>query len=129
MDEDGPISRDLHTKTGNSFGNITDNMNLTNLMSDPLGTDIVAGLTGPTDAQSLPTDSTENMGQPPQVDFNGGDGKSPTYTPEDEKSDEFNADELSVEGLMEKVKNIPWWGWLVGASAVVGGATVYNKMK
>ena len=129
MDDDGPISRDLHTQTGNSFGNITDNMNLANLMSDPLGTDIVAGLTGPTDAQSLPTDSTENMGQPPQVDFNGGDGKSPTYTPEDEKPEEFDAEELSVEGLMERVKNIPWWGWLVGAGAVVGGATVYNKMK
>jgi len=129
MDDDGPISRDLHTQAGNSFGNITDNLNLANLMSDPLGTDIVAGLTGPTDAQSLPTDSTENMGQPPQVDFNGGDGKSASYTPEDEKPEEFGADELSVEGLMERVKNIPWWGWLVGAGAVVGGATVYNKMK
>ena len=44
MDDDGPISRDLYTQTGNSFGNITDNMNLANLMSDPIGTDIVAGL-------------------------------------------------------------------------------------
>ena len=68
-----------------------------------------ASILTPTDAQSLPTDSTEIMGQPPQV--------------------EFNADELSVEGLMERVKNIPWWGWLVGAGAVVGGAKVYNKMK
>ena len=109
MDDDGPITRDLHTQTGNSFGNITDALNLANLMSDPNGTDIVAGLTGPINAQSLPTDSIENMGQPPQVNF--------------------NADELSVEGLMERVKNIPWWGWLVGAGAVVGGATVYNQMK
>lgn len=129
MHDDGPITRDLHTQTGNSFGNITEGLNLANLMSDPHGTDVVAGLSGPASSQSLPTDSTETMGQPPQVDFNGGDGKSATHTPEDDKPEEFGAEELSVEGLMEKVKNIPWWGWLVGAGAVVGGATFYNKNK
>lgn len=120
--------RDLNTTTGNVFGNITDDMNLANLMSDPVGTDIVAGLAGPESAANQPTDSSEVMGQPPQVEFDGGDGKAATYTPEEEPT-EFQADELSVEGLMERIKNIPWWGWLVGAGAVVGGVAVSRRKK
>ena len=47
-----PIIRDVKTGTDSVFGNIVGNPTPANLMSDPLGTELVAGLTGPSMAQS-----------------------------------------------------------------------------
>jgi len=132
LPEDGPIGRDLKTETGNVFGNITGNPNQANLMSDPHGTEIVAGLSGPTMAQSLPTDETTTMNQPPQVEFDGGAGgvaAKPDYTPSDEDSaevQEFDADGM-MTSLMDRIKNLPAWGWLLVGGAAIGGAYLYRK--
>ena len=89
---DSPIGRDVKTESADPFGNITGNPSMANLMSDPLGTEIVAGLTGPISALSLPTDEEDVMGQPPQVNFEGGGGSGDTstltYKPSDEDSTE-----------------------------------------
>ena len=74
LPDDSPIGRDVKTETSDPFGNITSNPSMANLMADPLGTELVAGLTGPISAQSLPTDEEDVMGQPPQVNFDGGGG-------------------------------------------------------
>jgi len=57
LPDDSPIGRDVKTESADPFGNITGNPSMANLMADPLGTELVAGLTGPISAQSLPTDS------------------------------------------------------------------------
>ncbi len=123
-----PIIRDVKTGTDSVFGNIVGNPTPANLMSDPLGTELVAGLTGPTMSQSLPTDSTEVMGQPPQVDFTGGDGNAAGYTPSDEDSSEVK----EADGLMsiyERAKAIVTqnWKWLLPTSGVVIGGVLYLR--
>tara|TARA_R110002012_G_scaffold112066_1_gene257445 strand:+ start:543 stop:866 length:324 start_codon:yes stop_codon:yes gene_type:complete len=105
--DNNPIKRDLNTTTGNVFGNITDIPNLANLMQDPLGTEIVAGLSGPVSMESLPTDTEQVMGQPPQVNF--------------------MADGNTMTSLMERIKNLPSWTWLLGAGAVGAGVIAYKK--
>ena len=69
LPDDSPIGRDVKAEAKDPFGNITGNPSMANLMADPLGTEIVAGLTGPMSAQNLPTDTENVMGQPPQVNF------------------------------------------------------------
>jgi hypothetical protein len=121
--------RDVKTGTDNVFGNIVGNPTPSNLMADPLGTEIVAGLTGPTSAESLPTDSTEVMGQPPQVEFTGGDGNSASYTPADEDSSEVKGAESDMASMMDKVKSVlsKNWKWLVGSGVVIGGVLYFKK--
>jgi hypothetical protein len=124
-----PLMRDVKTGTDNVFGNIVGNPTPSNLMADPLGTEIVAGLTGPTSAESLPTDSTEVMGQPPQVEFTGGDGNSASYTPADEDSSEVKGAESDMASMMDKVKSVlsKNWKWLVGSGVVIGGVLYFKK--
>ena len=124
-----PLMRDVKTGTDNVFGNIVGNPTPSNLMADPLGTEIVAGLTGPTSAESLPTDSTEVMGQPPQVEFTGGDGNSASYTPADEDSSEVKGAESDMASMMDKVKSVlsKNWKWLVGGGVVIGGVLYFKK--
>lgn len=124
-----PIIRDVKTGTDSVFGNIVGNPTPANLMSDPLGTNLVAGLTGPTMAQSLPTDSTEVMGQPPQVEFTGGDGNAASYTPADEDSSEVKGAETSMASLMEQLKKVMVknWKWLVGGGVVIGGVLYVRR--
>jgi hypothetical protein len=124
-----PMIRDVKTGTDSVFGNIVGNPTPANLMSDPLGTDLVAGLTGPTMAQSLPTDSTEVMGQPPQVEFTGGDGNAASYTPADEDSPEVKGAESDMGEMMAKVKKVlsKNWKWLVGGGVVIGGVLYLKK--
>jgi len=124
-----PLMRDVKTGTDNVFGNIVGNPTPSNLMADPLGTEIVAGLTGPTGAESLPTDSTEVMGQPPQVEFTGGDGNSASYTPADEDSPEVKGAESDMASMMAKVKSVlsKNWKWLVGSGVVIGGVLYFKK--
>ncbi len=124
-----PIIRDVKTGTDSVFGNIVGNPTPANLMSDPLGTNLVAGLTGPTMAQSLPTDSTEVMGQPPQVEFTGGDGNAASYTPADEDSSEVKGAETSMTSLMEQLKKVMVknWKWLVGGGVVIGGVLYVRR--
>lgn len=124
-----PMIRDVKTGTDNVFGNIVGNPTPANLMADPLGTEIVAGLMGPTSAESLPTDSTEVMGQPPQVDFTGGDGNSASYTPADEDSPEVKGAEFNMKSMMEQVKTVlsKNWKWLVGGGVVIGGVLYFKK--
>ena len=130
LPDDNPIGRDVKTESADPFGNITGNPSMANLMADPLGTEIVAGLTGPISAQSLPTDEEDVMGQPPQVNFDGGGGgaeSKPDYKPSDEDSTEVKNEikeaEMSIRGLMERIKNLPAWGWLLTAG--VGGGLIY----
>ena len=104
--DNNPIKRDLNTSTGNVFGNITDTPNLVNLMADPLGTEIVAGLSGPISMESKPTDTEQVAGQPPQVNF--------------------MADTNSMSSLMKRVQNLPSWTWLLGAGAVGAGVIAYK---
>jgi hypothetical protein len=120
--------RDVKTGTDSVFGNIVGNPTPANLMSDPLGTDLVAGLTGPTMAQSLPTDSTEVMGQPPQVEFTGGDGNAASYTPTDEDSSEVKGAE-GDGSIYERAKALVSrnWKWLVGSGVVIGGVLYLRK--
>ena len=105
-----PLRRDVNTTTGNAFGNITDVPNLANLMADPLGTDVVGGLTAPATMKNSPSNVEETMGQPPQVSFMA-DGEKKT----------------AIEGMMERVKALPSWAWLVGAGAV--GAGIYARRR
>ena len=123
-----PIIRDVKTGTDSVFGNIVGNPTPANLMSDPLGTELVAGLTGPTMAQSLPTDSTEVMGQPPQVDFTGGDGNAASYTPSDEDSSEVKGAE-GDSSIYERAKALVSrnWKWLGGTAVVIGGVLYLKK--
>ena len=135
LPDDVPIGRDVKTETADPFGNITMNPSMANLMSDPLGTEIVAGLTGPISAQSLPTDEEDVMGQPPQVNFEGGgsgDDTAPNYEPSDEDSTEVKneikeADD--IQSLMDRVKNLPAWGWLIGVGAIGGSAWYFSKRR
>jgi len=124
-----PIIRDVKTGTDSVFGNIVGNPTPANLMSDPLGTELVAGLTGPTMAQSLPTDSTEVMGQPPQVDFTGGDGNAASYTPADEDSSEVKGADNDMDSIMKSLKSVlsKNWKWLVGSGVVIGGVLYLRK--
>ena len=124
-----PIIRDVKTGTDSVFGDIVGNPTPANLMSDPLGTELVAGLTGPTMAQSLPTDSTEVMGQPPQVDFTGGDGNAASYTPADEDSSEVKGADNDMDSIMKSLKSVlsKNWKWLVGSGVVIGGVLYLRK--
>lgn len=123
-----PMIRDVKTGTDNVFGNIIGNPTPANLMSDPLGTELVAGLSGPISAETLPTDSTEVMGQPPQVEFTGGDGNAPSYVPADEDSSEVKGAE-SMSSLVAKAKSIVSknWKWLVGTGVVIGGVLYVRR--
>ena len=133
LSDDKPIGRDVKTETADPFGNITMNPSMANLMADPLGTELVAGLTGPISAQSLPTDEEDVMGQPPQVNFDGGGGgadSKPDYKPSDDDSTEVKneikeADD--IQSLMDRVKNLPAWGWLLGVGAIGGSAWYFSK--
>ncbi len=133
LPDDKPIGRDVKTETADPFGNITMNPSMANLMSDPLGTEIVAGLTGPISAESLPTDEEDVMGQPPQVNFDGGGGgadSKPDYKPSDDDSTEVKneikeADD--IQSLMDRVKNLPAWGWLLGVGAIGGSSWYFSK--
>ncbi len=135
LPDDKPIGRDVKTETADPFGNITMNPSMANLMADPLGTEIVAGLTGPISAESLPTDEEDVMGQPPQVNFDGGGGgadSKPDYKPSDEDSTEVKneikeADD--IQSLMNRVKNLPAWGWLLGVGAIGTSAWYFSKRK
>tara|TARA_R110000751_G_scaffold220807_1_gene323415 strand:+ start:227 stop:613 length:387 start_codon:yes stop_codon:yes gene_type:complete len=124
-----PIMRDVKTGTDNVFGNIIGNPTPANLMSDPLGTELVAGLTGPISAETLPTDSTEVMGQPPQVEFTGGDGNAPSYTPADEDTTEVKGADSNLITLVAKAKSIVSknWKWLVGTGVVIGGVLYVRR--
>jgi hypothetical protein len=132
LPEDSPIGRDLKTETGNVFGNIGENLNMANLMADPLGTEIVAGLTGPQMAQNLPTDTEDVMGQPPQVNFDGGGGgadSAPNYKPSDDDSEEVKSAE-GDENIFERAKALVSrnWKWLVPTGVVlVGGVYMVSK--
>ena len=95
-----PIRRDLKTMTGNAFGNITDAPNLANLMADPLGTDVVGGLTAPSTMTDSPSNVEETTGQPPQVSFMA------------------DGEKITIESLMSRVKALPSWTWLVATGAV-----------
>jgi hypothetical protein len=134
LPDDSPIGRDLKTETGNVFGNIGDTPNMANLMADPLGTEIVAGLTGPLMAQSLPTDTEDVMGQPPQVDFDGGGGgadSAPNYQPSDDDSEEVKGAEGFIPDIYDRAKALVSrnWKWLLPTAAVVVGGIAYSKMK
>ena len=124
-----PMIRDVKTGTDSVFGNIVGNPTPANLMSDPLGTELVAGLTGPTSSQSLPTDSTEVMGQPPQVEFTGGDGNAASYTPADEDSSEVKGAESDMASMMLQLKSVlsKNWKWLVGSGFVLRGVLIARR--
>ena len=135
---DSPIGRDVKTESADPFGNITGNPSMANLMADPLGTEIVAGLTGPMSAQSLPTDTEDVMGQPPQVNFDGGGGGADSarnYKPSDDDSTEVKNEVKDAEGdssIFERAKALVArnWKWLVPTGAVVIVAPIiYRKMK
>lgn len=135
---DSPIGRDVKTESADPFGNITGNPSMANLMADPLGTELVAGLTGPLMAQSLPTDEEDVMGQPPQVNFDGGGGgadSAPNYKPSDDDSTEVKNEVKDAEGdssIYERAKALVArnWKWLVPTGAVVIVAPIiYRKMK
>jgi hypothetical protein len=136
LPDDSPIGRDVKTESADPFGNITSNPSMANLMSDPLGTEIVAGLTGPISAQSLPTDEEDVMGQPPQVNFDGGGGgATPNHTPSDDDSAEVKNEIKDAEGdssIYERAKALVArnWKWLgIAGVGVVGGTMIYRKMK
>ena len=124
-----PVMRDVKTGTDSVFGNIIGNPTPANLMSDPLGTELVAGLTGPISAQSLPTDSTEVMGQPPQVDFTGGDGNAAIYSPADEDSSEVKGADTDMDSIMKSLKSVlsKNWKWLFGSGVVISGVLYLRK--
>tara|TARA_Y100000992_G_scaffold285178_1_gene235940 strand:+ start:1264 stop:1680 length:417 start_codon:yes stop_codon:yes gene_type:complete len=131
---DSPLGRDVKTETADPFGNITGNPSMANLMADPLGTELVAGLTGPISAQSLPTDEEDVMGQPPQVNFDGGSsGATPTPTPADEDSPEVRNEIMDAEGdssIYERAKALVSrnWKWLVPVVGVgVVGGVMYHR--
>lgn len=137
LPDDSPMGRDVKTETADPFGNISSNPSAANLMSDPLGTEIVAGLTGPISAQSLPTDVEDVMGQPPQVNFDGGGGgadSDPNFKPSDDDSTEVKNEIKDAEGsdIYERAKALVSrnWKWLVpiGGVAIVGGV-MYSRRK
>ena len=134
--DDEPIGRDVKTETADPFGNITMNPSMANLMADPLGTEIVAGLTGPISAESLPTDEEDVMGQPPQVNFTSGSGgATPTPTPADDDSPEVRNEIMDAEGdssIYERAKalvarNWKWIGVGVVGVGVVGGVMYHRR--
>ncbi len=134
--KDTPLGRDVKTETADPFGNITGNPSMANLMADPLGTELVAGLTGPISAQSLPTDEEDVMGQPPQVNFDGGGGgATPNHTPSDDDSTEVKNEIKDAEGdssIYERAKALVSrnWKWLVPVVGVgVVGGVMYNRRK
>ncbi len=131
LPDDSPIGRDVKTETSDPFGNITMNPSMANLMADPLGTELVAGLTGPISAQSLPTDEEDVMGQPPQVNFDGGGGgATPNHTPSDDDSTEVKNEIKEAEwydSMMSRIKAINW-KWMAGV-LVVGGVVVVGGKK
>jgi len=138
LPDDSPIGRDVKTESADPFGNITGNPSMANLMADPLGTELVAGLTGPISAQSLPTDEEDVMGQPPQVNFDGGGGgadSAPNHTPSDDDSAEVKNEIKDAEGdssIYERAKALVArnWKWLgIAGVGVVGGTMIYRKMK
>ena len=135
LTDDSPIGRDVKTETSDPFGNITSNPSMANLMADPLGTELVAGLTGPINAQSLPTDEEDVMGQPPQVNFDGGGGgATPNHTPSEDDSAEVKNEIKDAEGddsIFERAKALVSrnWTWVfAGAAAVVVGG-IYVKRR
>ena len=134
LPDDSPIGRDVKTETVDPFGNITMNPSMANLMSDPLGTEIVAGLTGPISAESLPTDTEDVMGQPPQVNFDGGGGgATPNHTPSDDDSTEVKNEIKDAEGdssIFDRAKALAQknWKWLVPTGVVlVGGVWMVRR--
>ncbi len=136
LPDDSPIGRDVKTESADPFGNITGNPSMANLMADPLGTELVAGLTGPISAQSLPTDEEDVMGQPPQVNFDGGGGgATPNHTPSDDDSAEVKNEIKDAEGdssIYERAKALVArnWKWLgLAGVGVVGGTMIYRNMK
>ncbi len=136
LPDDSPIGRDVKTESADPFGNITSNPSMANLMADPLGTELVAGLTGPISAESLPTDEEDVMGQPPQVNFTSGSGGStPMPTPADEDSPEVKNEIKDAEGdasIFERAKALVSrnWIWLfAGAGAVVVGGVMLHRRK
>ncbi len=130
LPNDSPIGRDVKTESADPFGNITMNPSMANLMSDPLGTEIVAGLTGPISAQSLPTDEEDTMGQPPQVNFDGGGGgATPNPTPADDDSPEVRNEIMESEwfaSMKGRIKSLNW-KWITGAVVVSGVLFVSGK--
>ncbi len=138
LPDDNPIGRDVKAEASDPFGNITGNPTMANLMADPLGTEIVAGLTGPMSAQSLPTDTEDVMGQPPQVNFDGGAGSAtPMPTPADDDSPEVRNEIMDAEGglfsdIFDRAKALVSknWGWLLaGAGVVVVGGVMMKRKK
>ncbi len=134
LPDDSPIGRDVKTETSDPFGNITMNPSMANLMADPLGTELVAGLTGPISAQSLPTDEEDVMGQPPQVNFDGGGGgATPNHTPSDDDSTEVKNEIKDAEGdssIFDRAKALAQknWKWLVPTGVVlVGGVWMVRR--
>ncbi len=132
--KDTPLGRDVKTETADPFGNITGNPSMANLMADPLGTELVAGLTGPISAQSLPTDEEDVMGQPPQVNFDGGGGgATPNHTPSDDDSTEVKNEIKDAEGdssIFDRAKALAQknWKWLVPTGVVlVGGVWMVRR--
>jgi len=134
LPDDSPIGRDVKTETADPFGNITMNPSMANLMSDPLGTELVAGLTGPISAESLPSDTEDVMGQPPQVNFDGGGGgATPNHTPSDDDSTEVKNEIKDAEGdssIFDRAKALAQknWKWLVPTGVVlVGGVWMVRR--
>ncbi len=133
---DSPIGRDVKTESADPFGNITGNPSMANLMADPLGTEIVAGLTGPISAQSLPTDEEDVMGQPPQVNFDGGGGgadSAPNFKPSDDDSTEVKNEIKEAEdgNIFERAKALVSrnWKWLVPTGVVLVGGVYMLRTK
>ena len=136
LPDDNPIGRDVKAESSDPFGNITGNPTMANLMADPLGTEIVAGLTGPITSQSLPTDEEDVMGQPPQVNFTSGSGgATPTPTPADDDSPEVRNEIMDAEGkpssqwfdsMKARIQSLNW-KWITGAVVVSGVVFVSGK--
>jgi len=136
LSDNTPIGRDVKAEAKDPFGNITGNPSMANLMADPLGTEIVAGLTGPISAQSLPTDTENVMGQPPQVNFDGGGGgATPNPTPADDDSPEVRNEIMESEGLtsiFDRAKALVSrnWKWVfAGAGVVIVGGVMLKRKK
>ena len=84
-------------------------------------------------AQSLPTDEEDVMGQPPQVNFDGGGGgadSAPNYQPSDDDSEEVKSAEGDAS-IYDRAKALVSrnWKWLVPTAVVVVGGIAYSKMK